>query len=411
MTASLDEGDFGFTVDAPATLDTNFYMLMGSNIYTKASSFSDRDAYFIITSPGSRYTVVSQDNLTVGNTFVDLYDRFGNFLLGSMDLGSGAGLSFTATDTKYYAVFSAERSGVYIARVENNSIREANGIGEFITAGTVYSAALDFVSDADNYFFDAVADKTYRLTFSSQIADIFLKVSFLDDFSYIPQTVTTVAGGVFTFTPGVTGRYELAVSSNNFVGVGSYSFVANELDVTSPVVTGFVPADGAANVLASSNIVVTFSETVARGTGVIEIRSGSAAGPIVESFDVATSGRLTVSGSRLTIDPTVILAGSTQHFVVITSGAIRDVAGNAYNGTSAYDFTTAPVVAGTDGNDTLQIGLGAALVSGGGGDDLFVANAVQVSNPQAAGSWTDRRRRRARHRRSAKCIAGATDHN
>ena len=89
-------------------------------------------------------------------------------------------------------------------------------------------------------------------------------------------------------------------------------------------------------------MILTFNEAIALGTGTIEIRSGSATGTIVESFNAATSSRLAVSGSALTIDPTSNLADGTQYFVVIPSGAIRDTAGNAYAGTSAYDFTTAP---------------------------------------------------------------------
>jgi hypothetical protein len=109
------------------------------------------------------------------------------------------------------------------------------------------------------------------------------------------------------------------------------------------------PTDGANNVTASSNIVLTFNEAIRVGTGTVEIRSGSANGTVVESFNAATSARLTVSGSALTIDPTSNLAAGTQYFVVLPSGAVRDVAGNAYSGTSTYDFTTAaaPAAAAT----------------------------------------------------------------
>ncbi|MEY4620491.1 MAG: hypothetical protein RIS65_1663, partial [Pseudomonadota bacterium] len=60
-----------------------------------------------------------------------------------------------------------------------------------------------------------------------------------------------------------------------------------------------------------------------------------------ESFDAATSNRISISGSTLTIDPTNNLAGNTRYFVVFSSGNVRDLAGNAYRGTSTYDFTTA----------------------------------------------------------------------
>lgn len=111
------------------------------------------------------------------------------------------------------------------------------------------------------------------------------------------------------------------------------------IDTSAPTVTTLSPADDSTNVAASNNIVVTFNEAIALGTGTVEIRSGSPTGTIIESFNAAASGRLAVSGSTLTIDPTNDLAAGIRYFVVIPSGAVRDTAGNAYAGTSAYDFT------------------------------------------------------------------------
>jgi hypothetical protein len=42
-------------------------------------------------------------------------------------------------------------------------------------------------------------------------------------------------------------------------------------------------------VAVANNVVLTFNETIARGTGTITLRSGSATGTIVESFDAASS--------------------------------------------------------------------------------------------------------------------------
>ncbi|MEY3703960.1 MAG: hypothetical protein RLZZ561_1580, partial [Pseudomonadota bacterium] len=92
--------------------------------------------------------------------------------------------------------------------------------------------------------------------------------------------------------------------------------IASLVDTTAPTALTFSPTDGAINVTASSNIAFTFSEAVQRGTGNIEIRSGSATGTIVESFDAATSSRISISGSTLTIDPTNNLANDTVYFVI-----------------------------------------------------------------------------------------------
>ncbi|MBB3944074.1 methionine-rich copper-binding protein CopC, partial [Sphingorhabdus rigui] len=111
-------------------------------------------------------------------------------------------------------------------------------------------------------------------------------------------------------------------------------------DVTAPTVLNFSPTDGVTGIAVGSNIVVTFSEAIARGTGTITLRSGSATGTAIESFDAATSSRLSLSGSTLTINPASDLATNTQYFLVFSSGNIKDAAGNIYTGTSTYDFTT-----------------------------------------------------------------------
>jgi hypothetical protein len=111
-------------------------------------------------------------------------------------------------------------------------------------------------------------------------------------------------------------------------------------DTTAPTVSTFSPTDGATGVAVASNVVLTFSEAIARGTGNIVLRSGSATGTAVETFDAATSTRLSLSGSTLTIDPTSNLSDNTQYFVTFASGAIKDLAGNSYAGTTTYDFRT-----------------------------------------------------------------------
>ena len=128
MTASRDEASFGYGIDAPESYLTDFYALVGDNFYTKSSSASDVDAYYIITSPGTNYTIVTIDNQTVGNTSVSLYSSSGNFLLSSIDYGTSSGITFTATSSKYIIALSSQFSGVYLARVDNNSIIEQNAI-------------------------------------------------------------------------------------------------------------------------------------------------------------------------------------------------------------------------------------------------------------------------------------------
>ncbi|NBB26300.1 hypothetical protein GVM20_14300, partial [Porphyrobacter sp. SLTP] len=139
-----------------------------------------------------------------------------------------------------------------------------------------------------------------------------------------------------------------AFGKDRLIGIENLRFldgdrtVASLLDGTPPTITSFSPTDGAVNVAVGSNVVVTFSEAIQRGSGTVEIRSGSATGPVVEAFNVASSNRIAISGSTLTIDPTNALVQGTTYFVVINPGAIEDLAGNDFAGTSTYDFATVP---------------------------------------------------------------------
>lgn len=162
-------------------------------------------------------------------------------------------------------------------------------------------------------------------------------------------------------------------------------FAASSLiDATAPTVSTFSPTDGATGVAVGSNIVLTFSEAIQKGTGTIYLRSGSATGTIVEQFNAATSDRITISDRTLTLDPTVNLSGNTKYFITFASGTVKDLADNAYTGTSTYDFTTgsAPIT-GTAGNDTLSGTTAADVINGLDGNDTITgAGAVDTMDGQ-----------------------------
>ncbi|MEG5031012.1 Ig-like domain-containing protein, partial [Microcoleus sp. AT8-B1] len=72
-----------------------------------------------------------------------------------------------------------------------------------------------------------------------------------------------------------------------------------------------------------------------------------------------TSTNVTVSGSTVTVNPTADLAPGTGYYVEIASGAIKDLAGNNYAGTTgatAWNFTTA-VAADTKVFSIVETGL------------------------------------------------------
>jgi len=160
-----------------------------------------------------------------------------------------------------------------------------------------------------------------------------------------------LANGTHYFVTLAAGSVK-DLAGNSYAGTTAYDFstaaASGTPDTTPPTVSSFSPAGGAQGVAVASDIVLTFSEPVTRGTGFIEIHSGSATGTLVASYNAATSSNLTVAGSTLTINPTADLATGTHYFVTLAGGSIKDSAGNSYAGTAAYDFTTAAAAVTTD---------------------------------------------------------------
>jgi len=165
------------------------------------------------------------------------------------------------------------------------------------------------------------------------------------------------------------------LAGNAYAGTTSYNFTTKPApDTTAPSGIAFSPADEAVAVPVAGDIILTFSEAVQRGTGSIVLKT--IAGSIVATYDAASSSNLSVSGNILTINPTADLAYNTGYKVTFTAGTIKDLAGNAYAGTTSYNFTTTsapntPII-GTAGNDRLTAGAGNDSIDGAGGIDTVV---------------------------------------
>ncbi|TCD48610.1 S8 family serine peptidase [Chlorobium sp. N1] len=147
------------------------------------------------------------------------------------------------------------------------------------------------------------------------------------------------AGTHFYVTIGEGAITDLA--DNSYAGTSTYDFTTvAATDVVAPTLTGFSPSDGSFDVDPDADILITFSEAVTAGSGLIELHDGSATGEVLYSFDVADSSEITFSDNLLVIDPTFSLDGGTHFYVTIGAGAVTDLAGNSFAGTDAYDFTT-----------------------------------------------------------------------
>ncbi len=145
-------------------------------------------------------------------------------------------------------------------------------------------------------------------------------------------------------------------------------------DLTAPDLVTFSPADGATGVGLTSNIVLSFSETVQLGSGSIALKTTS--GTLVETYDAATSANLSIAGSTLTINPSADLAPGTQYFVEFASGSVQDLVSNSYAGSSNYDFTTVAAPSEDDNFVAAQYASPAILGSGPGNDTYLLSSSL-----------------------------------
>ena len=195
------------------------------------------------------------------------------------------------------------------------------------------------------------------------------------------------SGAVYTavFTPAIdsmvpgvisvaSGRFTDAAGNANADGADANNTVRITVDTQGPTISTRAPADGATGVAPSSSIVLGFGEAIQRGAGLITLKTVD--GVSVETFDAATSARLGIVGSSLTIDPTLDLLAGTGYVLEIAAASVRDLAGNAYAGTTAHDFETAVnAVTGTEQGEFLTGTMGRDTMAGRGGNDILEGKA------------------------------------
>ncbi len=170
-------------------------------------------------------------------------------------------------------------------------------------------------------------------------------------------------------------------------------------DITAPTLSSSNPADEATNVSRTSDLVLTFSENMQKGTGNILIKQVSD-NSVFATIDV-TSAAVSVSGTQITINPATDLAAGTAYYVEMAAGVLEDLAGNDYAGLAgngALNFTTAsapsPVLAlvgiNTDANDGFAFLVLSNIAAGT--TFTFTDNGWQSSNTFRTGedslTWT-----------------------
>ncbi|WKY30959.1 DUF4347 domain-containing protein [Pseudomonas donghuensis] len=207
-------------------------------------------------------------------------------------------------------------------------------------------------------------------------------------FTLMTQAASPFAGLALTDTSGT--NYRVA----DFDGDGDVDLYAGINTSTGtyviqndrpPIVVSSTPSDNGVNVSPTANIVLTFNESVVKGTGNLYIVRTSD-NVIVETIAVG-SGQITGSGSTWTIDPSITLAMGTGYAIRFDSKTFADLDGAIFKGiknNTTLNFTTlsnaVPVVGNLNGDSVgFNEGGSAVLIDLGGNATLSDADSADFS--------------------------------
>lgn len=367
----------------------------------KSGGYNDQnEPYYVV--PYRYNNTVKPDNLTItdstySNTaFGDLFDRYTYYfvynnervssyrMLGSLNLALSHGnsylqpastiLTFTPTQSISNAIEvdfpQSGNSSTYI----NYSNLSANDLVFIDNSNLTQVNVSNIYQPVDN-------NTTYTLNTSKLIVKA--SNALLENHSYSLKLSNTSTGNEIKLPS--SGTYNVGVSLGtldfftpeflNPQGLTDYHIISSNslffdaLSITDelpPTAITYSPANNATGVSIGSNLSLTFNESVTTVTNKNIIIKKVSDNSVTESI-YANDSKVTISGTTVTINPSVDLTNSTAYYVVIDSGAFKDTANNLYAGissSSTWSFTTAAAVSSGDTSEGSRNGGG--TVSGGG---------------------------------------------
>ena len=128
--------------------------------------------------------------------------------------------------------------------------------------------------------------------------------------------------------------------NNDIYRTDVVTFTTGDVDMVDPTLNDIAPADDATDVAVDSDLTLTFSETVVRGSvgHLIKVWNADTAS-VVATVDV-TSAAVSGSGDTWTVS-LPDLNYSSNYYVTVDAGAFEDAAGNAYAGLAGRNATFA----------------------------------------------------------------------
>ncbi|MCS5650397.1 MAG: Ig-like domain-containing protein, partial [Dehalococcoidia bacterium] len=98
------------------------------------------------------------------------------------------------------------------------------------------------------------------------------------------------------------------------------------------------PAKNSKTMPVENNIAVTFNSDIIRGQGAIALKDTD--GSIIESYESSDSANITITGSKLTINPSAVLDSDKNYSIDLPAGAFKDATGRNSEAVLDYGFKT-----------------------------------------------------------------------
>eukprot|EP00746_Dinoflagellata_sp_MGD_P036404 gnl/MRDRNA2_/MRDRNA2_187311_c0_seq1.p1 gnl/MRDRNA2_/MRDRNA2_187311_c0~~gnl/MRDRNA2_/MRDRNA2_187311_c0_seq1.p1 ORF type:complete len:682 (-),score=116.88 gnl/MRDRNA2_/MRDRNA2_187311_c0_seq1:92-2083(-) len=213
----------------------------------------------------------------------------------------------------------------------------ANGAtGIAITANIVLTFNMVVVANSGNIVLtppnDALTPITIAVTSSSTDGQVTISGSTLtinpsaDLTESMAYTITMSAGTVKSLDWG-----------DSFGGISGTEYQFTTADVGEATLSNSSPASGSTGVSCDANVVLTFSEIVQSGSGVIWLYSLAS-----ESLIDVTGNQVNFDSQVMTINPNSDFASGSMYTVTMAAGVVKDAQGNNFAGIhgTSYIFTT-----------------------------------------------------------------------
>lgn len=322
----------------------------GSGVSAYAITSGDTAGFFAIDATGKITLTAAGAAATAASN--DFEKSPNSFTLGVVATDV-AGNKSAAADVVLNVTDVDDTAPAFIAATASGSTINLN-FNETLKAATLPGGAFAVV-DANNanITLNSVAVSGTRVTLTTAV---------------VPTGAVKVS-----YTPPATGDVLQDAAGNK---VAAITGVTAGSDAVAPTLTTTNPVDNSVAFSANSNITLTFSEAVALGTGNFVITN---AGDATDTRTIAANdaAQVTVSGSTVTINPTLDLKAGANYNVQIASTAVQDLAGNGFAGiTNATDLNFTTVAAATPGQ-TFLLTVGTDTFPGAAsntGDDIFDAS-------------------------------------